>query len=421
MRLSNLKGVFNFLEGRRNSKSTTKINVNAEGTKWGYMVDTPTISSREGSFAEGDIMVRGVSEGLCGMDEASFLTPDGLLDTMKQVAADVTEWTPAAFVLVKQLQEAIRNHGRVDLMRRKDSQGSQLVAVKRMPTRWITSGPEEFGSQYPSASERPWFDIGLVRYLNRLRFPFVCDLFAIFSDSQNTYVVTSLATEGDLFAWCEREPKPGSKREVTMVPLVTQIFAAVRCLHEVGVAHRDLSLENILLTDCGGGELRIKIIDFGMATLTQKCTNEVRGKQSYQAPEMHSAAKPYDAFSTDTFALGVVLFAMAAQDYPWISTKRGQCQLFEYVAMFGMQKFVSKRKLRRGNKQYLIEVFSPMFLALLSQLMELQCEQRASLGESCYATEKPSIWDAEWLGGVTFASMSEEMVHRSRLVGSEPT
>jgi len=388
--------------------------VNAEGTKWGYMLDTPTTPSREGSFAQSDGVVQG---GLCGMDEASFLTPDGLLDTMKQVAADVTEWTPTAFVLVRQLQEAIRNHGRVDLMRRKDSQGGQLVAVKRMPTRWVTAGPEEFSSRYPSASERPWFDIGLVRYLNRLRFPFVCDLFAIFSDSEATYVVTSLATEGDLFAWCEREPKPGSKREVLMLPLATQIFAAVRCLHEIGVAHRDLSLENILLTDCGGGELRIKIIDFGMATLTQKCTNEVRGKQSYQAPEMHSSAKPYDAFSTDTFALGVVLFAMAAQDYPWTSTKRGQCQLFEFVTMFGLQKFVSKRKLRKGSGEYLIEVFSPMFLEVLSQLMELQCEKRASLGESCYGTTKPSIWDAEWLGGVTFASMSEEMAHRSRLVG----
>lgn len=291
------------------------------------------------------------------------------------------------------------------------------MAVKRMPSRWVTAGPEEFSKQYPSASERPWFDVGLVRYLNRLRFPFVCDLFAIFSDHENTYVVTSLATEGDLFAWCEREPKPGSKREVTMVPLVTQIFAAVRCLHEIGVAHRDLSLENILLTDVGGGELRVKIIDFGMATLTQMCKGEVRGKQSYQAPEMHSSALPYDSFSTDTFALGVVMFAMAAQDYPWTSTKRGQCQLFEYVTMFGLQKFVSKRKLRKGNGEYLVEVFSPPFLDLLSKLLEFQPDKRACLGESCYATSRPSVWDAEWLGGVTFASMSEEMAHRSRLVG----
>lgn len=414
MRLSNLKGVFNFLEGRRNSKASGRISVTGEGARWGYMVDQP---SREGSFREDEDVVRTESEGLCGMDEASLLTPNILQDTMKSVAADVTQWTPSAFVLVKQLQEAIRNHGRVDLMRRKDTQGGQLVAVKRMPTRWVTAGPDEFSKQYPTASERPWFDVGLVRYLNSLRFPFVCDLYAIFSDAENTYVVTSLATEGDLFAWCEREPRPGSKREVTMIPIITQIFAAVRCLHEIGVAHRDLSLENILLTDCGGGDLRVKMIDFGMSTLSRMCKGEVRGKQSYQAPEMHSSAQPYDAFSTDTFALGVVLFAMAAQDYPWTSTKRGQCQLFEYVTMFGLQKFVTKRKLRKGNGEYLIEVFTPPFLELLSKLLELQSEKRASLGESCYATSKPSIWDAEWLGGVTFASMSEEMAHRSRLVG----
>ena len=30
-----------------------------------------------------------------------------------------------------------------------------------------------------------------------------------------------------------------------------------------------------------------------------------------------------DAFLADDFALGVVVFAMAVQDYPWTSTKKG--------------------------------------------------------------------------------------------------
>eukprot|EP00959_Pyramimonas_sp_CCMP1952_P281324 5880941-Pyramimonas_sp.AAC.1 len=58
-----------------------------------------------------------------------------------------------------------------------------------------------------------------------------------------------------------------------------------------------------------------------MATLEQSATAEIMGKQSYQAPEIH-LPQPFDTFMTDAFSLGVVLFAMAAQDYPWSSTKR---------------------------------------------------------------------------------------------------
>ena len=55
---------------------------------------------------------------------------------------------------------------------------------------------------------------------------------------------------------------------------------------------------------------------------SRMCKREVRGKQSYQAPEMHGS-DTYDAFLADDFALGVVVFAMAVQDYPWTATKKG--------------------------------------------------------------------------------------------------
>jgi serine/threonine protein kinase len=169
----------------------------------------------------------------------------------------------------------------------------------------------------------------------------------------------------------------------------------VRTLHDMGIAHRDLSLENILLTDLGGGEMRIRIIDFGMATLHRTCKKEVRGKQSYQAPEMHSESQ-YDAFMADGFALGVVLFAMAVQDYPWTSTKRNACQLFEYITAFGFQKFLKKRKLRKGNGEHLSEVFSPELAELLEGLLQADAANRLTLGESCYEARK-SIWDMTWI------------------------
>mmetsp|Transcript_15573 Transcript_15573/g.21001 ORF Transcript_15573/g.21001 Transcript_15573/m.21001 type:complete len:414 (-) Transcript_15573:138-1379(-) len=319
---------------------------------------------------------------------------------MVAVSGTVKPWDTGMFRLVGKLQDAVRNKGRVDEMRRSGPDGDRRVAVKRMPSSWVTRGPEEFDKQYPTAPERPWCDIAIVRELNRLGFTYVCEFMGVFRDREYTYVVAELATRGDLFGWCDLDPPPGVAREAKMQPLMVQIFSAVKWLHELGVAHRDLSLENILLTDVGG-DLQIKVIDFGMCTASQTAQCEVRGKQSYQAPEMH-AGNTYDTYLTDTFALGVTLFAMAAQDYPWTSTKRNACQLHEYVCTFGFRKFLEKRKLRKGRGEYLLDVFSPSLVDLLEGVLQRQPRTRTSLGESCFSDsvtgkDRSSVWDMPWM------------------------
>ncbi|CAK0806690.1 unnamed protein product [Prorocentrum cordatum] len=328
------------------------------------------------------------------------LTASMLRECMDASAAGILPWDGRRFRRVKQLQDAKRNHGCVELMR----ESGTFVAVKRMPTWWICDSPDEFDSRHPDAVERPWMDVGLARRLNEISYPYSVKLLGVFADAKtkSTYVVSSLASEGDLFAWCDREPKPGLRREAAMHPLASQIFKGVRWLHDLGIAHRDLSLENILLHN-ENGALRIKIIDFGMATLDRVASaSSGVGKQSYQAPEVHSS-QPYDNIMTDPFSLGVVLFAMAAQDYPWKSTKRNTCELFEYACMFGFTKFLGKRRLRKGAGESLAEVFSPNFTALLASLLATDVEKRLTLGEKCFdipengSYRKNSVWDCKWM------------------------
>jgi hypothetical protein len=336
-----------------------------------------------------------------------LLTQEALTEVMQSIADDVRPWESSGYVFECSLQDAVRNHGRVDKMKSKDDDADK-VAVKRMPTRWVRKTHLEFQDTYPTASEKPWMDIALVRYLNELRYPFACNNLGVFRDEETTYVVTSLASEGDLFGWCDRDPKPGLEREGVMRPLAVQMFSAVRWLHEMGIAHRDLSLENILLTQNPDGTNSIKLIDFGMSTLKRTCKKEVRGKQSYQAPEMHLQDE-YDAFLIDEFALGVVLYAMGAQDYPWTSTKRHTCKLFEYVYTYDLRKFLTKRKLRKGAGESLAEVFSADFMDLLEGLLETHPKKRSCLGETCFQTgnsalfgstaQRHSVWDLRWLEG----------------------
>jgi len=325
------------------------------------------------------------------------IQPSDLQASMHRVAAQVSSWDAKCFVSVKRLQEAARNHGHVDMMRTRTEDGGRPVAVKCMPNSWVTYGPQQFTEQHPTSPELPWRDLAVLQELNSRNFPNVCELIGVYRDGQHTYVVTSLATEGDLFSWCERAPPPGKAREALMKPLTLQLLSAVRWMHDLGVAHRDLSLENIVLMNAGG-ELQVKIIDFGMCTVAATCLGEVRGKPQYQAPEMHLNAE-YSTFLADEFAIGVAMFAMAAQDYPWKSTKPETCPLNRFCEMFGLRKLLEKRQVITGAGEALIQVFSPALVQVLDGLLQRQPSLRFSVGESCFTHQpkRQSVWDGSWM------------------------
>jgi len=356
--------------------------------------ETPSAGGGGGSPSSGwyEIVSGGGQDSIQEAVEAS----------MDRLGADVRPWDKGSMTFVTQLQEALRNHGHVDLMK---TDTKQRVAVKRMPTSWVRAGPKDFREQYPTASEQPWFDMGVVSYLNDIGFPYVCKLGGVFRSSDETFVVSSFCTEGDLFSWCDRDsiPPTSINRERVMMPLVTQMIAAIRYLHDLGIAHRDLSLENIMVTKAPHTDTLIQIIDFGMATLSRTVRREVRGKQSYQAPEMHTESE-YDTFLADIFALGVVIFAMAAQDYPWTSTKRKGCQLFEYVAQHGLRRFLEKRRVRKGDgNEFLIHALSPQFTQTIEAMLQIKHMQRACLGERCFTGDgrnRANVWTMPWLEGL---------------------
>mmetsp|Transcript_116243 Transcript_116243/g.335766 ORF Transcript_116243/g.335766 Transcript_116243/m.335766 type:complete len:340 (+) Transcript_116243:127-1146(+) len=311
-------------------------------------------------------------------------------------------WRSGAFVHKKKLQDAMRNHGSVELMQRAGASGEKgLVAVKQMPTKWMTSSAASFTEAYPNSSEQPWVDLGIVKFLNEQKFPYACELHGIFQDETTSYVVTDFATQGDLFSWCDSLKEFGAAREAKLKPLSRHMFSAVAWLHDLGICHRDISLENILLNKGPNGDLEVKLIDFGMST-TQRHSRDIRGKQSYQAPEMHNKDADYDGFLTDAFALGVVIYCLTAQDYPWQSTQPSGCQLFNFVSMKGFRAFLERRKLRKGNGERLIDVFTPPFVEMMEGLLSLNSATRFTLGERCWSDSpetmsRKSVWDLAWL------------------------
>src|SRR5258708_33709370 len=54
-----------------------------------------------------------------------------------------------------------------------------------------------------------------------------------------------------------------------VAPIIRQIGSALSAAHEKGVYHRDLKPANIMLQTLADGEEHVKLIDFGIATVTK--------------------------------------------------------------------------------------------------------------------------------------------------------
>ncbi|MGH9852294.1 MAG: protein kinase domain-containing protein [Blastocatellia bacterium] len=103
--------------------------------------------------------------------------------------------------------------------------------------------------------------------------------------------------------------------------LVRQTGNALHAAHQQGVFHRDLKPENIMLEQLGGDEEQIKLIDFGIAKVTNpRAGNEtevavVAGSRQYIAPEqlLSQTASP----ATDIYALAIIVYEMVTGRLPF--------------------------------------------------------------------------------------------------------
>jgi hypothetical protein len=306
----------------------------------------------------------------------------------------VQSWNAGRFETLGKIEDASRNHGSVCLM--KDSEQGSLVAVKQMPNEWVCDSYDTFCKAHPEETEHPWNDIGCNRFLNSIGYPYAAQLLGVFRGDVRTFVVSEFVNGGDLFSWAaDLKEQPGPEREAVIKPLIKQLMHATQCLHNLSIAHGDLSLENVLLSS-RNGTLQVKLIDFGAASPQQAGKGRLTGKPSYQAPEMFDTTKETDLFLCDAFSAGVVLYAAALMDYPWMSTEEKGDKCFAYVKSKGFDSFLKKRKLP-NTRTSVHDVLSPELRSLLCGLLDVNPDTRLTLGEDVYGSTRKSVWDEPFL------------------------
>ncbi|CAI7800154.1 unnamed protein product [Closterium sp. NIES-53] len=148
--------------------------------------------------------------------------------------------------------------------------------------------------------------------------PYIVTLKEALEDKTAIHLIMELCPGGDLF---EQIKSRAQLSEPEAASIVRQLLEALIHSHSLGILHRDVKPENILLcspTSCSS----IKLIDFGVATVLPEgaLCNEAAGTPEYMAPEVYD--EKY-GFGADVWGAGVSLYVMLSGIPPfWESTNR---------------------------------------------------------------------------------------------------
>jgi serine/threonine protein kinase len=185
-----------------------------------------------------------------------------------------------------------------------DSKLQRKVAVKRLRELAVAGSAERRRARFLREAQ----------LLASLSHPNVLTVHDVGVDPE-LYVVMELVDGWPMSRWIsEAEPRPDWRR---ILDLYLQAGRGLSAAHQLGVVHRDVKPENILVARNG----RVLIGDFGLAGLAEVAggtpdpsalptgltqTGSVLGTPAYMAPEQHEG-KPADALS-DQFSFCVSLY-----------------------------------------------------------------------------------------------------------------
>ncbi|KAK4704175.1 protein kinase A, partial [Phenoliferia sp. Uapishka_3] len=158
--------------------------------------------------------------------------------------------------------------------------------------------------------------------LERVRHPFLVNLWGTFKDSKNLYMVMDFVAGGELFSLLrksQRFPDPVAKF------FAAEVALGLDYLHQQDIIYRDLKPENILL----GADGHVKITDFGFAKHVPDITWTLCGTPDYLAPEIVQS-RGYNK-SVDWYALGVLMFEMLAGYPPFFTEDSNPMRLYEKI------------------------------------------------------------------------------------------
>ncbi|KAF9084697.1 hypothetical protein BGX29_002416 [Mortierella sp. GBA35] len=209
--------------------------------------------------------------------------------------------------------------------------GSGAGGTVRLITRETdhkTFAIKQFRKRKATESERTYVKKITSEYClgSTLHHPNVIETLDIIQENENFYEIMEFA-KYELFS----SVMSGAMVRDEIACCFKGIVDGVAYLHEMGVAHRDLKLDNCVMNERG----IVKIIDFGCSMVYQlpfekqiQMAKGVSGSDPYIAPEVFTTEE-HDPRLADVWSLGIIFVCMTLCRFPWKLAKNDVDPSFE--------------------------------------------------------------------------------------------
>ena len=208
-----------------------------------------------------------------------------------------------------------------------------------------------------------------INILKTLSHPNIVKIYEFFDTPLYYYIITEYCKKGELFSYIKNK-----YNERQLAVLFYQVFSGLVYLHEKKILHRDLKLENLMVSEIEKDVVTeeeyfwIKIIDFGTAKIFEKNRAEkaVIGSSYYIAPEV--LKQRYNE-KCDTWSVGVILYMTLVGAAP-----------FDGKTDEDITRRIKIGKYSKNNTRY--NEHSEEVKDLVSKLLEKNIDKRLSAKEA---------------------------------------
>ena len=164
--------------------------------------------------------------------------------------------------------------------------------------------------------------------MKRLNHPSIVRILETFETNEYMLIIMEYINGGNLYSFVKKRRK---LTEQTAKFLFWQIIHGIHYMHSVGIVHRDIKLENILI-DLHNN---VKICDFGIGKVLPQTNNDTYvlheqcGTPMYIAPEilLSTHDKGYKPFPVDMWSSGVALYIMLSGQLPFPIENKNNSEL----------------------------------------------------------------------------------------------